>query len=145
MLSAIVISGSRDWKDNRYEIVKKELEKYPNSFIIVGDCRGVDSLAVRAAKELHYSFKIFVADWFQHGRAAGPKRNAEMIAELVKREEACKFVFSFHDNIAESKVTIDLMQQAWKKSVSVYHNDGKITKPCRQTLNRLCPKKSIVK
>ena len=144
-MSVIVISGSRYWKDDKYNIVKEELKKYPNSFIIVGDCKGVDSLAVRAAKELGYKYQIFYANWSKYGNSAGPKRNNEMIIELQKRNETNKFVLSFHDKLSESKGTINLMTNAQTNGIAIYHHDGKTSKKWTKWIKPISLKKSIGK
>lgn len=41
---------------------------------------GVDYLAMCWAKERGLTWETVEADWVQHGRAAGPMRNAEMLA-----------------------------------------------------------------
>lgn len=44
-----------------------------------GDASGVDACARRAAECLHAKASVFAADWNAHGKAAGPRRNWEML------------------------------------------------------------------
>jgi hypothetical protein len=49
--------------------------------IIHGGARGADALADAAAKELGLPVTSYPAEWEREGRAAGPLRNARMLAE----------------------------------------------------------------
>lgn len=64
----LLISGSRSF--NNYEKFKElfNLYKLKPTEIIVGDAIGVDSLAIRFAKESNIPYKVFKADWKQYGK-----------------------------------------------------------------------------
>lgn len=118
-MTTILISGSRYWNTNSdYNKIKEELQKYPNANIIVGDCRGVDTLTVKACKELNYNYKIFKADWNLYGNAAGPIRNKEMV-DCLNKMEGEKIVLAFHENIDESKGTKNLIKIANENKIKV--------------------------
>lgn len=122
-MTTILISGSRNWKTNSdYIKIKEELQKYPNANIIVGDCRGVDTLAVKACKELKYPYKIFKADWNTYGLSAGPIRNKEMV-DCISKIEGEKFVLAFHENIEESKGTKNLIKIANENKIKVINKN----------------------
>lgn len=80
----VVVCGSRDADDEAF--VWHTLDELHRRFRFVelmqGGCRGVDALAKRWAKRQ----RPYVwdneekADWNQHGKAAGPIRNAKMVA-----------------------------------------------------------------
>lgn len=58
-------------------------ETAPGSVLIHGGARGVDTLAgFMAAQWRHVFVEVvcFPADWVQHGRYAGPIRNADMLS-----------------------------------------------------------------
>ncbi len=76
------ICGCRDFID--YDFLKEKClfllkNKLPDVCIISGGARGVDTLAEQFAKEFNLDLKIFKADWDKYGRAAGPKRNEQMV------------------------------------------------------------------
>ena len=49
--------------------------------VIVGGAVGADTLGEHWAKDRRVPYRIFVADWSTHGRAAGPIRNQAMLDE----------------------------------------------------------------
>lgn len=49
--------------------------------IIHGGARGVDTVAGLAAETLGLPVTVYPADWDTHGKAAGPKRNQQMLDE----------------------------------------------------------------
>lgn len=49
--------------------------------LIHGAARGADSLAADWARRRGIPAEAYPADWGTHGKAAGPKRNARMLAE----------------------------------------------------------------
>jgi hypothetical protein len=46
--------------------------------IVSGGAKGIDTSAIDMAKVLGIPYKVFDPDWTQHGKAAGPIRNAAM-------------------------------------------------------------------
>lgn len=114
----ILISGYRDW----HNYAKFCLEiKYlisrlarPLTFI-VGDAKGVDEMCIRYCKEFGHKYKIFNADWDRHGKAAGPKRNQEMIdyiSALVPISER-KMIAFLHDRSIGTKGCIEMAKRAF--------------------------------
>lgn len=47
--------------------------------VFVGDADGLDRLVRTFCKHLNIPYTVFKADWGEHGRAAGPIRNKEML------------------------------------------------------------------
>lgn len=74
----VAIVGSRDYVhlDNVVEVVNKLL---PSWVVITGGARGVDQAAERAARARGMKVCIFLPDWEQYGKAAGPIRNRKMV------------------------------------------------------------------
>ena len=115
----ITIGGCRDFED--YEVftgfVSECIEKMkPRDRIIIlsGHCKGTDLMAEKYADEMGYEIEIHTADWKKYGRAAGPKRNAEMI-------QNSNAVIAFWDG--KSRGTKNLLEYAKKKSIPIYEKN----------------------
>ena len=83
----VLVCGGRDFRDR--VLMDQSLDPYRNNTglfsrkhtIIHGGAKGADALAAEWADLFAVQAECFPADWDQHGRAAGPLRNARMIAE----------------------------------------------------------------
>lgn len=77
-MKAVVCGGRHGWKG-----VEAELDKlhkvYGFNVVIEGGARGVDAQAKRWAKKNGVAVETYPAEWNQHGRSAGPRRNQRMI------------------------------------------------------------------
>jgi len=56
--------------------------------LLHGGARGADAAIARAAHQLGWSALVMPAEWWRHGRAAGPIRNRELLELAVARAEA---------------------------------------------------------
>lgn len=88
----VLVSGSRTWTDE--DLVHHEMHKAWLAFtpkkgivsadqmvLVVGDCpTGADRMAHEYAVESGWGIEQHVADWNRWHRAAGPKRNQEMVS-----------------------------------------------------------------
>ena len=77
----ILITGGREWKDK--QAIWDALILHGPGIVVHGACRGADTLADEAAKSLGLPTEPHPANWYPLGRydrAAGNKRNAEMVA-----------------------------------------------------------------
>lgn len=81
----ICVAGCRNY--HNYEVVSdyldyvlQNLKNLGEIVIISGAAPGVDSLAIRYASERGFRCLQFPAAWETYGKAAGPRRNAEMVA-----------------------------------------------------------------
>jgi hypothetical protein len=83
----ILITGSRDWED--WERISFELGRaigesgrpVAEVVIVHGGCpTGADVIADQIARDYHYRTEAHPAQWDQFGKAAGPRRNGEMVA-----------------------------------------------------------------
>ena len=84
----ILISGSRDWVDADviYGAIRDACRDYRHA-VLAGPCvlvhggaRGADTIADRWARKWGWQVEVHPAVWSTHGRAAGPIRNAAMVA-----------------------------------------------------------------
>lgn len=74
----IMVTGDRRYANER--VVFDALVSYgPDSTLIVGDAKGADRVARGVARALGWPVVVKRAKWDEHGRAAGPIRNQEMI------------------------------------------------------------------
>lgn len=112
----LIIAGGRDFND--YELVKKEADIYiteinPTEIIIIsGGAKGVDALGEKYAKENNLQVEIFKADWSKFGRAAGPKRNAEMAKN-------CTHLLSFWNGLSKGTKSMISLAKKQNKTVKV--------------------------
>lgn len=112
----ILVSGSRSITN--YNTFQSLLLKtgWKIDLIVHGGAQGVDTLAAQFCMEFKIKEKVFIPDWTKHGKAAGVKRNCQMV-DYVK-EHGGK-VFILHDG--ESKGTKQCKEYAESKGVEVYY------------------------
>lgn len=79
----VLVCGGRDYGDRA--AVARELDDYlhrvSHLVIIQGGASGADQLARDWCVQRFVSYQHFPADWRRHGKAAGPIRNAQMLAD----------------------------------------------------------------
>lgn len=115
-LKRILICGDRKWNDALmiYRAMQEELELHGPLIVIEGEAPGADRMSRIAADSLRFPVRRFPADWKRYGRAAGPIRNKQMLEEGMPDE-----VWSFHDNIAKSKGTANMVKIATEAGIPV--------------------------
>ena len=77
----ILVTGGRNFGD--YERLCRVLDELKPTHIIHGGAKGADTLANQYAIARRLVLWIYPADWWTHGRSAGPKRNAAMLMDSV--------------------------------------------------------------
>jgi hypothetical protein len=108
LVKKILVTGDREWDD--IPRVVEELKGYrPGTILVHGACRGADIICAAVAETLGFEVRAYPADWETHGRAAGPIRNRQMLTEEHKPEEPIDICLAFHNNIAASRGTKDMM------------------------------------
>lgn len=106
----VLICGGRHWKDRR--MIRDCMRSLPaGTTVIHGAARGADKIAGEVAGDLGLKVMAFPADWQRLGKAAGPVRN------LLMLEQNPDEVWAFHDNLAESRGTKNMLSLATKKGV----------------------------
>lgn len=82
----ILITGSRDWTDGAaigraLRDAGRAAGVHPQAVTVVhGGARGADTIAGQVAREYGCTVEVHPADWAGKGAAAGPLRNAQMVA-----------------------------------------------------------------
>lgn len=82
MAKVLLVCGGRDYDDHEaaWSALAQVLARHPDiTTIRHGDARGADSLAADFAEREGLLNDPWPADWEAHGKAAGPRRNAEML------------------------------------------------------------------
>lgn len=79
-MNTIIVCGGRDYADAG--AVDRYLSRLNRPFrIVTGGAPGADTLAEQWAKSNGVECIVVKADWVKHGKAAGPKRNQQMLDE----------------------------------------------------------------
>lgn len=113
----VLICGDRNW-DAPWPItiiVRALKHGAEPPTIIEGEARGADTMAARSAERMGVALERYPAKWDEHGKAAGPIRNQQMLTE--GKPDA---VFAFHDDIRASRGTKDMCDRAAKAGIPVY-------------------------
>jgi len=106
----VLVCGSRHFTD--YELLKETLDAYEISTLIEGEARGADTLARTYAERRGVDVLPFPARWSEHGKAAGPIRNTQMLKEGIP-----ELVIAFRG--PNSRGTQNMIDQAVKAGVEV--------------------------
>lgn len=120
-MKACIVTGSRHGSWVRFgAAIEVAIATY--DMVIEGGARGVDEMARQAA--LRQGIKVWTikADWDEYGKAAGPKRNQEMLDELVALRDLDGYeigVLAFHEDLEHSKGTGDMVRRARAAGVPV--------------------------
>lgn len=79
----VLVCGGRDYNDyNRLDSLLTDMyDSGQITVIINGGARGADSMSSKWALKNNVPLEIYEANWDEHGRAAGPIRNQEMLDE----------------------------------------------------------------
>jgi hypothetical protein len=107
----ILITGSRSWTDRAAiaQAISDHLHSvgtsiggaWPFQVVVHGGARGADQLADAVARNWGWTPERHPADWDRHGRAAGFRRNATMIALA----QMCALAFIINDSAGASHTT----------------------------------------
>ena len=114
----ILCCGDRNW--NNALVIRNALLDYIRNdkdlTIIHGNANGTDRTCAFVALELglnQSNIKSFPANWNKFGKSAGPIRNKQMLDEGKP-----DLVLAFHNFIANSKGTKNMLEQAKKRNIS---------------------------
>ena len=110
----ILICGDRDWK--LFGPIMRELRARRKDVTVVihGCARGADTVAGKVAYSLGIKVERYPADWTKYGKGAGPIRNQQMLDDGKP-----DLVLAFHEDIASSKGTADMVRRAKEAGIPV--------------------------
>lgn len=79
----VLVCGGRDYadRDTLFGTLHGIAQRHNGVRVIQGGAPGADMLAREWCRIHGHSYEHFPADWKKHDRAAGPIRNAQMLAE----------------------------------------------------------------
>ena len=119
----ILVTGSRYWTNE--DVIRGVLVGFDRNILIHGNCRGVDRIAGRIAKELGFRVLPVPAKWNIYGKKAGVLRNIQMLDLLTGGKDV---VLAFHEDITSSKGTKHCVREAKKRDlyVLIFGVDGKL-------------------
>ncbi len=107
----VLVCGSRTF--SRKDLVECRLGILPAStVIVVGGAAGADTLAEEAAHEFGMDVCRHPANWKVYGRAAGPRRNAEML-----EHHSIDLVIAFHEDVSLGRGTKNMVKQARSEGI----------------------------
>lgn len=116
LVKKIIVTGDREWDD--ISRVVEELKKFqPGTILIHGACRGADIICAAVAEATGFVVRDYPADWTKHRKAAGPIRNQWMLNEEHKVEEPIDLCLAFHNNIKDSRGTVDMLDRVAKAGI----------------------------
>lgn len=121
-MTRLLVTGDREWPDNRYKATKETILDFEPGVIIHGAARGADLMAEAIAKEAEIDYVGIPAKWKQHGKKAGPIRNGKMLDKFHP-----DVVLAFHADLENSKGTLDMVKRALQKKTNrpkVFWYDG---------------------
>lgn len=122
----VIVCGDRNWTDvERIESVLEELHEDVNELAVIeGGAKGADRAAWQWAARNRKNGVGWIhcpANWETYGRAAGPRRNQEMLDYLLQaRQQGHAIeVLAFHDDLENSRGTKDMVSRARRAGVTV--------------------------
>lgn len=118
-MRAAIFTGSREWTWRgpvRRVMVRAQLD-----VVIVGGARGLDAIAEEVAREIGVPTIVTIpAQWKQHGRSAGPRRNRAMLNVLLGLHEKSGASVEVHAfPLPSSRGTLDMIRVAQAAGVDV--------------------------
>jgi len=125
----ILFCGDRSWTN--YKVICDVMIEHQPTVVIEGGANGADSLALEAAEAFDVRVQSFPAEWDKYGKAAGPIRNTRML-----NEGKPDLVIAFHDDLQNSRGTLDMVNQTQKRKIplKVYNSKGTLYCETRYTL-----------
>ena len=108
----VLVFGSRKWMNQG--AVERELKRLPPGTIVVhGAAPGADNIGGYAASRLGFEVRPYPANWKEHGPAAGPLRNQQMLDEEHpdKQGVVLDLAICFHEDPHLGKGSKDMRER----------------------------------
>ena len=109
----VLITGDRNWS-NSLAVADVVRSLHIDDVIIQGGAKGADTEAHKWALAYERTSITVPARWKVYGRAAGPIRNIKMLDDWKP-----DLVIYFHDNLAASKGTKHMVEEAQRRGFKV--------------------------
>lgn len=109
----ILICGDRCWTDEQTIIDALFPYVMDRPTVIHGAQKGADIIGSKVASKFGLIVTAFHPQWFRYGLGAGPIRNQQML------DEHPDLVLAFHNDIENSKGTINMVRQARDAKIEV--------------------------
>lgn len=116
----MLVTGSREWDDIQ-RVVESLQALPPGTVIIHGACRGADLICAAVAEALGFTVRAYPADWAALGKRAGIARNQDMLDVEYVVDDPIDLCIAFHDDIASSRGTADMVRRAKLAGIMVEH------------------------
>lgn len=120
----ILVCGHRKFNDYKLmeSSILKLIEKYEAKKVLIihGAARGADTLAGFVGRNQGYWVDEYPANWRAFGKAAGYKRNTQMLEELIKVDCLHKCVLAFPHR--KGKGTQQMMNLAENEGIEVHEH-----------------------
>lgn len=113
----IIVAGSRNItnQDLVFRVIENSPFRNKIKEIVHGGCRGVDQLSGEWAKRNNIKTKVFLADWDEFGKLAGPIRNRSMAKYVAENKGALIALWD-----GSSRGTRNMIDRALDYGLSVY-------------------------
>lgn len=113
MDNVLLLCGSRDWTDG--EKIMEFLKINTPQRLVTGGAHGADMLGGAAAEQLGIPYRYYLPNWNRYGKAAGMKRNQEMLDSAKPSA-----VVAFSSHIHNSRGTLDMIRRGLKAGLIVH-------------------------
>ena len=115
----ILVCGSRVWTNRA--AIERELRKLGSGLVVVHGAhwQGADAMVDVVVHDLGLQVRRYPANWKKFGRAAGPKRNQEMIDKEHLPAEPIDVCLAFAENFSAAHGTSDMRRRAITAGIRV--------------------------
>lgn len=99
----------------------RELRKLPAGSVIIHGAhwQGADHIADEVARELGFEVRLYPAKWASWGRAAGPRRNSEMLVLEHLPGDPIEVCLAFAEDFTQAAGTKDMQRKARAAGIRV--------------------------